>query len=91
MKKSQKKYWKIGNELSINDNTKSPQIYTWPQFLTMSEKNCGIYCLDSYNLLTNNNSLKSSKQLKRIFLFMLVLNTLQYKQCLCILTLPKRN
>ena len=30
-------------------------------------------------------------QLKIIFLFMLVLNTLQYKQCLFIMTLPKRN
>ena len=90
-KKSYKKYWKDGIELSINDNTKSPQIYTLPQFLSMSGKNCGIYRLDSYNLLTSNNSLKSSKQLKIIFLFMLVLNTLQYKQCLCILTLPKCN
>ena len=42
-KKSYKKYWKDGIELSINDNTKSPQIYTLPQFRNMSEKNCGIY------------------------------------------------
>ena len=91
MKKAKKKYWKVGVEFSMNDNTKSPQIYTLHQFLSMSEKNCGIYCLDSYNLLTSNNSLKSSKQLKVIFQFMLVLNTLQYKQCFCILTLPKRN
>ena len=62
-----------------------------PQFLSMSEKNCGSYCLDSYNLLTSKNGLKSSKQLKIIFLFMSVLNTFQYKQCLCILTLPKCN
>ena len=47
--------------------------------------------LNSHNLLTSKNGLKSSKQLKMIFLFMSVLNTLQYKQCLCILTLPKHN
>ena len=87
--KKLKWYWKIGIEFSKIDNTKSPQIYTLPQFLSTSEKNCGIYWLDSYNLLTNKNSLKSSKQLKIISLFMTVLNTLQYKQCLCILTLLK--
>ena len=42
-------------------------------------------------ILASNNSLKSSKQLKIIFLFMLVLNILQYKPCLCILTLPNCN
>ena len=41
--------------------------------------------------MTSKNSLKSSKQLKIIFLYMSVLNKLQYKQCLCILTLPKCN
>ena len=91
MKKIKKRNWKVGIELSINENTKSAQIYTLPQFLSMSEKNCGIYRLDSHNLLTSNNSLKSGKQLKVIFIFMLVLNTLQYKQCLCILTLLKCN
>ena len=91
MKKGKKKYWKVGIELSINGNTKIPQIYTLPQFLSMSEKNCGIYWLDSHNLLTSKNGLKSSKQLKIIFPFMSVLNTFQYKQCLYILTLPKCN
>ena len=86
-----KRYWKDGNEFSINDNTKSPQIYTLPQFLSMSEKNYGIYWLNSNNLLTNKNGFKSSKQLKIIFPFMSVLNTLQYKECLCILTLRKCN
>ena len=62
-----------------------------PQFLSMSEKNCGSYCLDSYNLLTSKNGLKSSKQLKIIFLFMPVLNTFQYKQRLSILTLAECN
>ena len=88
-KKAKKMYWKVGIELSIYGNTKIPQIYTLPQFLSMSEKNCGIYWLDSYNLLTSKNGLKSSKQLKIIFPFMSVLNTLQSKQCLCILTFPK--
>ena len=38
-KKGQKKTcWKVEIELSINDNTKSPQIYILPQFLSMSEK-----------------------------------------------------
>ena len=46
---------------------------------------------DPNNLLTSKNDLKSSKQLKMIFLFMSVLNILQYKQCLCVLTLPKCN
>ena len=46
------KYWKVGIELSINDNTKSPQIDTLPQFLSMSEIKFRIYWLDSYNLLT---------------------------------------
>ena len=89
--KKLKKYWKVGIELSINDNTKSPEIYTLPQFLSMSEKYCGIYRFDSYNLLTSKNNLKSSKQFKIIFLFIPVLNTLHYKQFLCILTLPKCN
>ena len=38
MKKAKKKYWKVGIELSINDNTNIPQIQTLPQFLSMSEK-----------------------------------------------------
>ena len=87
-KKKLKMCWKVGLELSKNDNINSLQIHTLPNFLSMSEKNSE---LDSYNLLTSKNSLKSSKQLKIIFLFMSVLNTLQYKQRLCILTLPKCN
>ena len=42
-KKKLKKYWESGIELSINDVTKSPQIYTLSLFLSMSEKNSGIY------------------------------------------------
>ena len=38
-----KKYQKVGIELSINDNAKSHEIYTLPQFLSMSENYCGIY------------------------------------------------
>ena len=87
--KKLKRYWEVGIKLSINDNTRNPKIYTLPQFLSMSEKNCRIYWLDPYNLLTSKKKLKSSKQLKIMFLFMSVLNTLQYKQCLRILTLPK--
>ena len=90
-KNATKKCWKVGIGLSINDNNKTPQIYTLPQFLSMSEKNSGIYWLDSHKLLTSKNGLKSSKQLKIIFPFMSVLNTFQYRQCLCILTLPKCN
>ena len=60
-------------------------------FSACQTKNCGIYWLDSYNLLTSNNSLKSSEKLKIIFVFLLVLNALQYKQFLCILALPERN
>ena len=56
------KCWNVGIELSICDTTKSPPIYTLPQFLSMSENNCGIYWLDSFNSLTSHNSLKSSKQ-----------------------------
>ena len=40
--KKLKGYCKVRIELSINDNTESPQIYTLPQFLIMSENNCGI-------------------------------------------------
>ena len=43
MKNRQKMYWKVGIELSINDNTKIHQIYTLPQILSMPEKKCGIY------------------------------------------------
>ena len=43
MKKAKKSTGNIGLELFINDNTKSPQLHTLPQFLSMSEKNCGIY------------------------------------------------
>ena len=56
------KCWNVGIELSICGTTKSPPIYTLPQFLSMSENNCGIYWLDSFNSLTSHNSLKSSKQ-----------------------------
>ena len=56
------KCWNVGIELSICDTTKSPPIYTLPQFLSMSENNYGIYWLDSFNSLTSHNSLKSSKQ-----------------------------
>ena len=80
-----KEYWKVGIELSINNNTKSPEAYTLPQFLGMLEKICRVYWLSLYNLLTVKNSLKSSKQLKIIFLFISVLNTLQYNHCLCII------
>ena len=41
--KTLKKYWKIGIKLSINDNTKSSQIYTLLQFLSMPKNICGIY------------------------------------------------
>ena len=54
-------------------------------------QNCGIYWLYSYNLLTNKYNLKSSKQLKKVCLYMSVLNTFQYKQCLCFLTLSVCN
>ena len=63
-----KKYWRVGIELSINDNTKSHK----------SNKYCGTYWINSYNLLTSKNSVKSRKQLKIILLFKSVLNTLQY-------------
>ena len=53
------KCWNVGIELSICDTTKSPPIYTLPQFLSMSENNCEIYWLDSF---TSYNSLKSSKK-----------------------------
>ena len=43
IKKSKKKYWEVGIELSKNDNTKILQLNTLPQFLSMSEKNPGIY------------------------------------------------
>ena len=57
----------------------------------MPEKKCGIYGLESYNLLTGENGSKSSKKLKIIFPFMAVLNTLQYEGYLYILTLSKFN
>ena len=41
-----KKYRKVWIELYVNDNTKNPQIHTLPQFLSMSEKDCGVYWLD---------------------------------------------
>ena len=41
--KKLKKFWKVGIELSIKDNTKISQIYTLPQFLSMPDKYCGIY------------------------------------------------
>ena len=34
----EKKLKKVGTELSINDNSKIPQIYTLPQFLNMLKK-----------------------------------------------------
>ena len=55
------KCWNIGIELSICDASKSPPIYTLPQFLSMSDNSCGIYWLDSYNSLASHNILKSSK------------------------------
>ena len=36
--KKLKKYWEVGIELPINDNTKSPHIHTLSQFLSMPEK-----------------------------------------------------
>ena len=41
-KKAKKKYWKVGIEVSMNDYTKIPQIYTLHKFLSKSEKSCGI-------------------------------------------------
>ena len=41
--KKLKKHWKVEIELSINYNGKSHQLYTLPQSLSMSEKNCGIF------------------------------------------------
>ena len=46
-----KKCWKVGSELSINCNNKSPQIET-----LFPEKICRIYRLDSNDLLTNKYS-----------------------------------
>ena len=37
--KKLKKYWKVGIELSINDNTKSTQIYTLPSVSDHVRKN----------------------------------------------------
>ena len=37
--KKAKKHWEVGIELSINDNPKSPQIHTLPQFVSMPGKN----------------------------------------------------
>ena len=54
------KCWNVGIELSICDTTKSPPIYTLPQFLSMSENNCGIYWLDSFNSLTSHNGFKAN-------------------------------
>ena len=68
-KKTEKKYRKIGIELSINDNTKIPQYTPCLSFWACQKKNCGIYWLSSYNLLTSKNGLKSRKQLKIIFPF----------------------
>ena len=56
--KKLKKYWKIGTELFIDDNTKISEIYILPQFLSTSEKYCEIHWLDSYNLLPSKNSKK---------------------------------
>ena len=41
--KKLKKVLEVEIELSITENTKIPQIYALPKFLSMSEKNCGIY------------------------------------------------
>ena len=38
-----RKYYKVGIELFMHGNTKCPQIYTFPQLLSMPERNCGIY------------------------------------------------
>ena len=59
--KKAKKHWEVGIELSINDNPKSPQIHTLPQFVSMPGKNYGLYWLNSYNLLASQNSSKRSK------------------------------
>ena len=86
-----KKYWKAWIELSFNDSSKRPEIETLPQFPSMSGNNWGIYWLDSQNLLTTKNRAKINKQLEKVSLYISVLNTHQYKQFFCILTIPKSN
>ena len=56
------------------------------------KKNYGIYWLDSYNVLTSKNSLKSSKQWTvENDLSIYVSNKYTPKECLCISTIPKFN
>ena len=80
-----KKLHLVGIELSINDNTKSPQKWILPQFLNMS-KTCAIYkpynlqiyrpqdleameFTDSYDSMNIKNDWKSSKHLKSTYLY----------------------
>ena len=53
--KKVKKIWTVGNDFPTNGNTESSRIQISPQFLSIPEKNCGIYWLDSYNLLASKN------------------------------------
>ena len=57
-------FWRVGAELSINDDNRSPQIQVLPQFPDITKINCGISRLDSHNLVANKNRQKSSKRLK---------------------------
>ena len=72
------------------------RILTW-KLLALSSWNLFLWTKILKNLLLEKYlfsvaaTLKSSKQLKIIFLFLLVINTLQYKECLCILTFAKCN
>ena len=90
-KKTWKEYWRGGVELFIKDNIKALKYKSCLSFCACQIK--FLEFTDSTNTIywPKNRAKNSIKLLKKIFLYMSVLNTFQYKQCLCILTLSKCN
>ena len=54
-------FWRVGAELSINDDNRSPQIQVLPQFPDITKINCGISRLDSHNLVPTKIGKKAAK------------------------------
>ena len=90
-KKTWKEYWRVAVELFIKDNIKALKYKSCLNFCACQKK--FLEFTDSTNTIywLKNRAKNSIKLLKKIFLYMSVLNTFQYTQCLCILTLSKCN
>ena len=89
--KKRQKYWKTGNEISTKDSIEALKYKSCLSFHACL-KNCVEFTDSTHTIYWPiYMATKAANCWKKIFIYMSVLNTFQYKQFLCILTLSKCN